>query len=83
MQKQLPEETRSTIGPGHLDMVHERISQAIGIAEALHAAIHNRDNMQPNTEDACWGQVRLLEEAREHLSAYEVESAETARRGSA
>ena len=83
MQKQLPEVTRNTIGPGHLDIVHERLEMAIGIADALFAAIANRAEMPERVESACHGQVRLLEEAREHLSAYEVESAETARRGSA
>jgi hypothetical protein len=75
----LPEITRNTIGPGHLDIVHERLDMAIGIADALFAAIANRAEMPERTESACHGQTRLLEEACEHLSAYQVERAEAGR----
>lgn len=78
-QKPLPEETRTTIGPGHLDMLDERITQVIGIAEALYAALSNPEDLQPGTEGACWAQKRLLEEAREHLAAYYHARAEEAR----
>ena len=74
----LPEDTGRTLGPGHLDMVHERISQAIGISHMIFAAVHNRENLPDNAEDAAWGQQRLLEEAVEHLNEYTRERAERA-----
>jgi hypothetical protein len=82
-RKHLPEDSDRTLGPGHIDMVHERISQAIGIAQMMHAAIHNRGNLMEGAEDAAWGQQRLLEEAVEHLSEYTRERAEDARREAA
>jgi hypothetical protein len=78
-RKPLPEDTGRTLGPGHIDMMHERLSQAIGIAQMMHAAIHNRGNLMEGAEDAAWGQERLLREAVEHLEEYLRERAETRR----
>lgn len=78
-RKPLPEDTGRTLGPGHLDMVCERISQAIGISQMMHAAIHNRGNLMEGAEDAAWGQERLLREADEHLVEYLRERADTRR----
>lgn len=76
-RKHLPEDTGRTLGPGHLDMVHERIDQAIGISKVLFAAIGNPD-LPENAEEAAWGQQRLLEEAIEHLGEYVRERAKGA-----
>lgn len=78
-RKHLPEDTGRTLGPGHLDMVHERIDQAIGIAQTLYAVIANPNNLPAGAEQAAWGQERLLEEAVEHLNEYTRDRAEQAR----
>ncbi len=79
-RKPLPDDTGRTLGPGHIDMVHERIDQAIGIAKMMYAGIGDLGNLPDGGEDAAWGQQRLLEEAIEHLNEYTRERAEQARR---